>query len=205
MQKQKNQETSDISATPNLPPKSVKYQQVKHEPAKSKTIKPEAHKNDAQNKQILGTKGEEKAWLFLKKKGFVLLEKNWRSHPHEIDLICLHKDTLVFVEVKSRKTPDNQSSLAAFHTKKQNNIVSGARKYLTQKNLWHKPCRFDLICIFQEHTNIEHFENVIIQDERFAHTHKNNTSFTRVNGKNREQDGNKRYTTHSRDTSWQPW
>ena len=56
------------------------------------------------HKQNLGRKGEELATTFLKEKGFEILHKNWRYKKAEIDIIGQLKDTLVFVEVKCRKS-----------------------------------------------------------------------------------------------------
>ena len=50
----------------------------------------------------LGKKGEEIAEKFLKDRGFRILEKNFRSRLGEIDLIGIDKETLVFIEVKTR-------------------------------------------------------------------------------------------------------
>ncbi len=53
-------------------------------------------------KKDLGKKGEEIAKRFLEDAGFVVIDENFHSHFGEIDLIAIDKDTLVFVEVKTR-------------------------------------------------------------------------------------------------------
>jgi len=134
----------------------------------------------------LGKDGEDLAVKYLKKKGYRILERNWRSHPYELDIICQHKDEIIFVEVKSRSSSNPEDAFNAFHNEKQKNVINAARNYLSATNTWNKPCRFDLICIYDENKNVEHFENVIeLQDNR-------NTS------KNRN-------TAHSGDSTWQPW
>lgn len=55
------------------------------------------------NKKEVGQKYEEKAAAYLEKMGVVLLEKNFRCRQGEVDLIGLHENCLVFVEVKYRK------------------------------------------------------------------------------------------------------
>jgi putative endonuclease len=52
----------------------------------------------------IGIKGEEEAAKMLEKKGFKVLEHNWRMGHWEIDLIAENKDTVVFAEVKARTT-----------------------------------------------------------------------------------------------------
>lgn len=113
----------------------------------------------------LGKKGEEKACAYLKQNNYTILEKNWKSHPYEIDIVCRDKtnNELVFVEVKTRHDSDEVRSFEAFTPKKQRNIIKGAKKYIAEKNCWDDPCRFDLICINGDTLNVEHFTNVIIQ------------------------------------------
>lgn len=114
----------------------------------------------------LGKRGEEKACAYLKQHNCTILEKNWKSHPYEIDIICMDKtnNELVFIEVKTRQDSDEARSLESFTSKKQRNIIKGAKRYLSQKQCWDTPCRFDLICINGETLNVEHFSNVIIQE-----------------------------------------
>ena len=52
----------------------------------------------------LGKEGEEKAVAFLQEKGYVILEKNYRSGRAEVDIIAGFKDIIVFVEVKTRSS-----------------------------------------------------------------------------------------------------
>lgn len=119
--------------------------------------------NTAPDHAKLGKKGEEKACSYLKQQQYTILEKNWKSHPYEIDIICFDKANkeLVFVEVKTRQDSDEERSFEAFTPKKQRSIIKGAELYLTQKECWDTPCRFDLICINGDTLNVEHFSNVI--------------------------------------------
>lgn len=55
-----------------------------------------------QYRQKLGKHGEDIASSYLQKKGFRVIERNFRARYGEIDLICLDRNTLVFVEVKTR-------------------------------------------------------------------------------------------------------
>lgn len=111
----------------------------------------------------LGKRGEEKACVYLKQHNYKILEKNWKSHPYEIDIICIDNTNkeLVFVEVKTRLDTNQERSLEAFTPKKQRSIIKGAELYLSQNTLWDMPCRFDLICINGDTLNVEHFSNVI--------------------------------------------
>lgn len=113
----------------------------------------------------LGKRGEEKACAYLKQQQYAILERNWKSHPYEIDIICFDKTNkeLVFVEVKTRRDSDEARSFEAFTPKKQRSIIKGAKQYIAQKQCWDTPCRFDLICINGDTLNVEHFSNVITE------------------------------------------
>ena len=52
--------------------------------------------------QLLGQKGEEVACGYLRKKGYTIVTRNWRSKIGEIDIVAKRGDVLVFVEVKTR-------------------------------------------------------------------------------------------------------
>ncbi len=111
----------------------------------------------------IGKLGEKKALQFLKKKGYTILEQNYKAYPYEIDLICFDNTNqeLVFIEVKTRINDEIQTNIEAFHHKKQTNIKKCAEKYLSSTKNWDKPCRFDLICINGTNYQVEHFTNVI--------------------------------------------
>jgi putative endonuclease len=54
----------------------------------------------------LGKLGEQLAASYLQKKGYKILEFNFKKRYGELDVICLHGNTLVFVEVKTRRTEE---------------------------------------------------------------------------------------------------
>jgi putative endonuclease len=53
------------------------------------------------NRQKLGTVGEDMAVEYLQKKGYKIIERNFRHYQYELDIICQDKKELVIVEVKS--------------------------------------------------------------------------------------------------------
>lgn len=115
--------------------------------------------------RLTGSRGENKAAQYLKKHGYTVLERNWKAHPYEIDIICRDGKTgeLVFAEVKTRTHSETSRAAEAFTSKKQQAILKAAKLYLSQSDQWDCPCRFDLICICGEEQNVEHFINVIVQ------------------------------------------
>ncbi|MBU0599630.1 YraN family protein [bacterium] len=95
----------------------------------------------------LGKKGEEIAVKYLKKQGYKIIELNYQTKLGEIDIIALDKNILVFIEVKSRISPRYGPPIEAVNQRKRLQVEKVAKVYLTQKNLWHLNCRFDIVSI----------------------------------------------------------
>jgi putative endonuclease len=96
---------------------------------------------------IRGVRGEAAAEAELSKLGYAVLERNWRCKAGEIDLVCAHQGDLVFVEVKTRDERGRQRPFEALSRAKMTRLVAAASRYLSEKNLWEKPCRFDLAAV----------------------------------------------------------
>ena len=109
----------------------------------------------------IGKNGEEIAKTFLEKNGYKILEMNKRfSRFCEIDIICVDKDTLVFVEVKTRKTNICGHPLEAITKTKYSHIKQGLFLYL-QENPQYKKCRIDAVSILlKPEVKIEHLKNI---------------------------------------------
>ncbi|WP_027178570.1 YraN family protein [Maridesulfovibrio bastinii] len=94
-----------------------------------------------------GQAGEDYAAKYLDSHGLKVLDRNWRWRQWELDLVCMDGDELVFVEVKSRSGSGMQSGIEALTPAKCKKLVKAASHYLSEKNLWERPCRFDLVAI----------------------------------------------------------
>ncbi len=103
------------------------------------------------NKRETGSYYEEKAAAFLQKKGYEILEKNYRNRSGEIDLIARDGGYLVFVEVKYRSDLRNGWPEEAVDARKQMKIRQTARYYLYSHGYTEEtPCRFDVAAILGE-------------------------------------------------------
>jgi putative endonuclease len=79
----------------------------------------------------LGARGEKLAARFLRRQGFKILYRNFRGRQGgEIDLVCRDRDTLVFVEVKTRTREDFGRPLEAVGRQKQRRISLGGLAWL---------------------------------------------------------------------------
>lgn len=107
----------------------------------------------------LGVMAENLAHNFLLKKGLRILERNWRFHRYEVDIIAQRGDDIVFVEVKSRSTDVFGAPENSVDFKKRQKIIRSADVYI-QKNNLHSEVRFDIISIvFKNHNyKLKHIE-----------------------------------------------
>lgn len=94
----------------------------------------------------LARAGERAAATFLESRGAVILERNFRCPPAEIDLIARHAEALLFVEVKTRMHRRSVPS-EAVTAQKQRKLRLAAQWYLTQNQLHDHACRFDVIAV----------------------------------------------------------
>ena len=97
----------------------------------------------------LGQKGEGFAETFLRKKGYKVIEKNFKSRIGEIDIIAEDRGTLVFVEVKTRENLLYGQPFEAVNSRKKRKIANVAMLYL-KKLKEIPPCRFDVVSVYYE-------------------------------------------------------
>lgn len=91
---------------------------------------------------------------YLSTQGLQLFQRNFRCRLGEIDLIFHHQNTLVFVEVRSRKNIYFGGAADTVTFKKQRKLIQVAQFFLKmQPHLAHMPCRFDVIAITIQGTN----------------------------------------------------
>ena len=95
----------------------------------------------------VGNAGEDLAAAALKKQGYKILERNYRTPLGEIDLIARHQGFLVFLEVKTRRSLHFGQPQEAVSPAKQKRLKRLADYYLKQKRLGEVPVRFDVVAI----------------------------------------------------------
>jgi putative endonuclease len=100
--------------------------------------------------RALGRSGEEAAVIYLQKKKFRVVSRGFRFQRGEIDIIAYDKDVLVFVEVKTRRSPDFGPPEASVTPLKQRQIRRLAEAYLMLNGLGEVPCRFDILSLVSE-------------------------------------------------------
>lgn len=105
------------------------------------------HDRPSDNRCHTGARGESLAVKALKKKGYKILEKNYRCKLGEIDIIAKDRGVLVFVEVKARRTDRFGDPKLAVTPQKQRKISMVALEYLKKTGQIEKRARFDVVAI----------------------------------------------------------
>ncbi len=93
-----------------------------------------------------GHSAEQRACEYLLGRGLALRERNYRTPFGEIDLIMDEGDTVVFVEVRMRRSPDYGSPAETVDRRKQGRLRASAEYYL-QRQGRTRPCRFDIVAL----------------------------------------------------------
>jgi putative endonuclease len=102
--------------------------------------------------QELGKLGEDWAAQFLMKKGIQILERNWRSGRNELDLIAQKEDTILFIEVKTRRGRDYGEPEQAVNFKKEESIRKASLEYMLRVH-FHGEIRYDIISLILDNQN----------------------------------------------------
>ena len=93
----------------------------------------------------LGREGENAAEAYLKKKGYRIIEKNFRCKLGEIDIIADQDGVVVFIEVKARADHQYGHPFNAVTPTKQQKIIQVAQSFLAKHRLLEKPTKFDVV------------------------------------------------------------
>lgn len=99
------------------------------------------------NSRLLGAAGETVAGAFLKRNGFIIIDRNVRTPFGEIDLIAQDRDTTVFIEVKTRVSESFGSPALSVTAAKRKHIIKNAIYYCKRHRLLDENIRIDVISI----------------------------------------------------------
>jgi len=107
--------------------------------------------------------GEDIATNYLKKKGYKIIERNFRKGYGEIDIVATHQNTLVFIEVKTRTTALYGGAIEAISYSKLQKLIRTCEYYKVLHPKLPDAMRIDAILIDLENNepkNIQHIENI---------------------------------------------
>lgn len=118
-----------------------------------------------------GESGEELAAGLLKKNGYKIVARNYKTKLGEIDIIAYDRDTVCFIEVKARHSDRYGSPKEAILPRKQRQISKAALLFLKENNLLNKNARFDAVSIAysQNKPQLELIKNAFELDGDFTY------------------------------------
>jgi putative endonuclease len=99
------------------------------------------------SRQVLGKLGEDLACAELARRGYAILARRYRSRFGEIDIVSERDGTVVFVEVKARRTSRRGEAAEAIPFWKRRRIAAMAIDYLAWTGRTDRRCRFDVVAI----------------------------------------------------------
>ncbi len=111
------------------------------------------------NTLLLGDVGEKAACKYLKKNKYKVLTCNYRKPFGEIDIIAKLDDTIIFVEVKTRKSTDYGLACEAVTFAKQKRLIKTAYAYIGENNL-EANYRFDILEVYHKEGKIYHINHI---------------------------------------------
>jgi putative endonuclease len=101
-----------------------------------------------------GLAGEEMAIKTLKRNGYRIVERNWRSRSGEIDVIAEDHGCLVFVEVKKRNSGRFGEAVDAVNEKKKKHLINAALFYMKEHHCFDRRARFDVVGIDSDRVKV---------------------------------------------------
>jgi putative endonuclease len=109
--------------------------------------------------QRTGRRGEEDAYFYLRRSGYVIIARNYRSPHHrgELDFVGWHGDVLCFIEIKTRTTRDVKPAEAAVDHAKRQELAMVALEL--RRHIKHPcPWRFDIVAVYYDDRRQPTFE-----------------------------------------------
>ncbi|MCK5558621.1 MAG: YraN family protein [Candidatus Hydrogenedentes bacterium] len=107
-------------------------------------------KNSSLRTSEIGKAGEKLAVRALRRAGYRVLTRNFRARGGEIDVVADHRGTIVFVEVKTRRSDSFASPELSVNSRKRRNLARAAWYFLELNSLTERDCRFDIVSIVNE-------------------------------------------------------
>lgn len=98
----------------------------------------------------LGDAGEDLAVRSLMERGYRIVERNYRCALGEIDCVALDGRTLVFVEIKTRRSDACGGPFEAVDARKQRRMTRLARHYAAARGLQDAAQRFDVVAVWMD-------------------------------------------------------
>ena len=111
--------------------------------------------------QVFGKEAEVAAEQYLRQHKYRILGRNVRFSNGELDIVAQQDDTIVFVEVKARKTKQFGGASYAVTPQKQQRLIQLAAQYLASHKMTNCLARFDVMLYQCDESHVGHLEHVV--------------------------------------------
>jgi putative endonuclease len=116
------------------------------------------------DRALLGRRGEKRAERYLRRIGYRIVTRNYSCPAGEIDLVALDRETIVFIEIKTRTDDDAEQAFRAITPAKKRHMINAARYFLQHTHRQNHPCRFDVVAVLRDESNrliVEHAPDAV--------------------------------------------
>lgn len=113
----------------------------------------------------LGRWGERRSCRYLRGKGYRLITQNFRCKTGEVDLVMADGDSMVFVEVKTRRDEHQTRAIEAVNFNKRQRLSRAANRFVRKYKIVDKPLRFDIVTVVlgaKGSPEIRHYKNAFV-------------------------------------------
>lgn len=110
-------------------------------------------------KKLIGDKGERKVANLYRLKGYRIISRNFSCKYGELDIVAQKGDTVVIIEVKTRKNANYAQAKEFVDFRKQQKIKAATDIFLQQNNLSEKYIRFDVAEVYTENNTVNIIED----------------------------------------------
>ena len=123
------------------------------------------------NSRLTGARAEDLAAGFIRRKGFRLIERNYRTRLGEIDIVAIDGYELVFVEVRSKTGPGYGTPAESLNAAKKRKLAMLAEVYRQQNPQSPENYRIDIVSVWLDssgnNNGIDHLKNAVETDRLF--------------------------------------
>lgn len=133
------------------------------------TLRKHARRRRLKPEQAAWLEGEDIAHRFLRERGYTVVARNYRPRGggFEIDLVALEKETVVFVEVKTRRSEDFAAPERALDDAKLEQVLRGAGHFLIHAGWTGRPFRLDVVAVvLSQPPQIRHWQGLCSSSRR---------------------------------------
>lgn len=116
------------------------------------------------SKRAFGNKGEDAVFVWLQKKGFSVIARNYQTRLGEVDIIATYGEVVAFIEVKTRHIEYFPIAQTVTYSKQQR-IIKAAYHFILDNHIRDKVFRFDVATVVYNNVDysIEYIENAFTE------------------------------------------